>query len=128
MARPPWATDFLIVAVFAAILAVLSIVNIRTLRETYEQNEQLRTVNSFVDCLDPTTKCGMKLAAYQAAEREFLTNTMRNQAICTLLTSRVLRGENDMGRLEAVYNECVAVRTGPPPEPPKSPIDEEDED
>lgn len=128
MARPPWVTDYLIVAVFAVILAVLSVVNIRTLRETYQQNEQLRTVNQFVDCLDVTTKCGEKLEAYRAAEREFLTNNMRNQAICTLLTSRLLRGIDDMRELEQVYNECVAVRTGPPPAPPEPPLVEKDEE
>lgn len=124
--RPVWVTDVLIVWVFALILAVLSVVNIRTLRETYEQNERLRDVNRFTECFDPTTSCGTKVAEQQEAERKFLTRTMQNQAICTLLTSRTLRGTDNMGELERIYDQCVAARAEPPPPPPESPLDDEE--
>lgn len=128
MPRPPWVSDVLIVSIFALILAVLSVVNISTLQQTYDQNERLRTVNQFVDCLDPTTKCGSKLAAYQAAEQEFLINSMRSQAVCTLLTARSVQEEHDITALERVYNDCVVARAEPPPEPPESPLEEEEDD
>lgn len=123
MPRPTWMTDVLIVAVFAVILAVLSVVNIRTLNQTYEQTERIQTVNQFVDCLDPTTSCGVKLAAFNEAERVWLAETMQSQAICTLLTSRSVVEETDMAQLEQVYNECVAARTRPQPVPPESPVE-----
>lgn len=127
MARPPWITDFLIVTVFAGILAVLSVVNIRTLHQTYEQNERLQNVNQFLVCLDPTTPCGQKVAETQAAEREWLTDTMKSQAICTLLASRAAREATGVVPLEQVYNDCVAARAKPQPKPPESPITDEDE-
>lgn len=127
MARPSWITDFLIVTVFAGILAVLSVVNIHTLRETYDQTERIQTVNQYVDCLDPTTPCGKKVAEREALEREFLTETMQNQAICTLLTSRSVRDDNDMVGLERVYDECVEARAKPPPPPSESPVEKKTE-
>lgn len=125
MPRPLWVTDFLIVVIFAVILAVLSVVNIRSLQQNYNQTERLQTVNQVVDCFDPTTSCGKKVVAQQAAEREFFIESMRNQAICTLLTSRTMQGNNDMAAMERVYNECVMARATPPPELPEPLIEKE---
>lgn len=126
MPRSRWSADILIVATFAVILAVLSVVNTATLRSNYEQTERLQVVNRVVDCLDPTTACGKKLAQFQEEERKFLVESMRSQAICTLLTSRTLQGNDDVAELERVYNDCVAARAVPPPDPPTPPVVEED--
>lgn len=120
--RSRWTADILIVVTFAAILAILSVVNIRTLQQTYEQNERLQDVNQYLDCLDPTTSCGKKLAEYNSKEREWLTETMRSQAICTLLTSRTIR-ETNIIEMEQGYNECVEARQTPQPKPTESPIE-----
>lgn len=126
--RSRWSTDVVIVMIFAAILAVLSVVNVATLQQSYDQTERIQTVNRFVDCLDPTTRCGARLAEYRATEREFFTKTMRVQAVCTLLTSRTLRGTDNPAELERVYNDCVRDRAAPPPKPPESPVVENGED
>lgn len=121
MPRPSWLSDVLIVAVLTMVLSVLSIVNIRILYQTYDQNQKLQTVNQFLDCLDPTTSCGKKLAEANTEERKWLTDTMQSQAICTLLTARSVQ-EVDSLQLEQVYNECVLARATPQPDPPESPL------